>query len=659
MLYCVIQKFYKIKKGGIFVSKLSKKGRIFSVLLAALMATSILPFQAAASDNDSAEQTDEVLFVKAKTYYQYYNEHSGDVSPIVDVPLNYVDAADGAEASVESFEGKDDIIVWNNEFGRLNFTVDVPETGLYSLKMSYFQITGDASTTEFSVLINDESPYDSASRINIPRIWKSKHDITVDSKDNEIRPPQVEAPTWTSTSFKDEDGLFNDPLKFYLEEGEQNISIVSERAMVAIESISIFNENEVAAYVKPITVDLNANEGAEIIDIQGEDYAYTNSQSLFPTYSRGEHHLVPSHPVKQRYNTVGDGTWERSGQTITWNFVAQTAGYYKLNIKGRQNSLRGLYSNRRIYIDGVVPSEPFEQVKFYYDTNFESVVPTDEAGDDAYFYLEAGEHTISLEAIPGEIGASMSIIDNIVYEANQLYMKILMITGPTPDIYTDYYVHEEIPELLDTFQILSDNLKAERKKIDVLSQSNGSEAATLDRLADILDKCIDKPNRIPKYLQSLKDNITAVSSWAKVYRTQPLEIDYMEIASADAEFTSAKSNFFKSLAFGTQALFGSFFEDYTMLSDLSEESINVWVGIGRDQTNVVKQLTESQFIPEYDIPVSVNLVQGAIMEAVLAGKGPDVALFIGGEFPINLAIRGLIQPLSDHEDFDEVASRFQ
>lgn len=143
------------------------------------------------------------------------------------------------------------------------------------------------------------------------------------------------------------------------------------------------------------------------------------------------------------------------------------------------------------------------------------------------------------------------------------------------------------------------------------------------------------------------------------YRSQPLEVDYIELVPANQEVTPVKKNFFKSLAFNTKALIGSFFEDYTVLSDVTAESINVWVGIGRDQTNIIKQMTDSQFTPETGIDVSINLVQGTIMEAVLAGKGPDVALFIGGEFPVNLAIRGLVQNFDEFDDYDEVISRFQ
>ena len=655
------------------MSKTTNFRRIISAVLALALCVPLMSFGTAFADDEtqtaetettaSAETVEEStsLFVKQKTYSEYYDEIAGAARPDKEVMLEYVDAANGAQVEIGSYEGKDNVIIWSNEEGSLNFTVDVPETGAYSMFMSYYQIEGSTATSEFSVLLDGVSPYDTAARINIPRIWASKYPITVDSKDNDVRPPQVEKPMWTSTPFKDEDGLFNDPLLFYLEKGEHTITIESEKAMLAIEYIKLYNKQDAPAYVKPSESELAANSGAETIKVQGENYLYVNAQTLFPTYDRGNYLTEPSHPTKQRYNTVGDGTWDTTGQTITWEMDVATAGYYKINLKARQKTLRGLYSNRCLYIDGAVPSDAFEQIKFYYDDDWVSVVPEDENGDPAYVYLDAGKHTISLECIPGEIGESMRRLDDIVYTANQYYMKILMITGPSPDEYTDYYVHREIPELLDVFTDLANQLREERATIEALAGIEGSEAAALDRLADVLEKCVERPFKIPDYISSngIKDNVSAVSSWMRKYRSQPLEIDYIEIAPADAEFTSVKKNFFKNLAFNTKALWGSFFEDYTVLSDVTAESINVWVGIGRDQTNVVKQMTDSQFSTEYNIDVSINLVQGTIMEAVLAGKGPDVALFIGGEFPVNLAIRGLLQPVNDMEGFDEVKSRFQ
>ena len=53
----------------------------------------------------------------------------------------------------------------------------------------------------------------------------------------------------------------------------------------------------------------------------------------------------------------------------------------------------------------------------------------------------------------------MRQLDAIVLDLNTYYRKIVMITGPEPDKYTDYYVHEKIPELVGEFQRISGELK--------------------------------------------------------------------------------------------------------------------------------------------------------------------------------------------------------
>ena len=235
-----------------------------------------------------------------------------------------------------------------------------------------------------------------------------------------------------------------------------------------------------------------------------------------------------------------------------------------------------------------------------------------------------------------------------------------MITGPSPDQYTDYYVHEKIPELVSEFERISGELKQIQSDIEDLSGSSGSEASALENMTVILDKCTAKPLKIPSYLSQIKDNITSISSWMRDYRDQPLEVDYIEFASADKSFTSCDKKLGKSLSFSWNAFIGSFFEDYTTLSDVTgEDVIDVWVSLGRDQAQVVKEMAENQFMQETGIPISVNLVVGGVVEATLAGKGPDVALFLGGEFPVNLAARDLLVDVSEFDDYQEVTTRFQ
>lgn len=648
--------------------------RLLSAALAVLVCIPMLPVIPVVAD-DGAEppsaETDVSLrevsaLFRQKTYSEYYDEIADVKRPDKEAVLVYADKDGNTDAEVSAFEGKDNVVVWSNDEGTLYYTVDVPESGAYQLEFSYYPLTV-TTITELSVLLDGESPYDTATRVTLNHIWNSAYPITEDTKNNEVRPPQIQTPRWVTSMAYDVDGLFNEPLYFNLEAGEHVIAFESERAGVAIEYIKLCNLKEPDVYVRPSDSDLAQNSGAENIKMQGEQYIYTNSQTLFPTYDRGSYLTEDrtgneNHPSKQRYNTVGDGTWDTTGQAITWEMTVTSPGYYKIGIKARQNKLRGLYTNRRLYIDGKVPNDKLSQIKFDYDDDWIMVTPTDDNGEPVYVYLSEGKHDLTLEVIPGEIGNAMRYLDNIVYTANQYYMQILMITGPSPDKYTDYYVHREIPELTTVFEDMAAQLYGVEDSIEKLASQKGTEAAALERLATVLERGANKPNKIPDMISngSIKDNVSSVSSWMRQYRNQPLEIDFIELVPASGSFTSVKEKIGKSLAFSFKGFINSFFEDYTVLSDpTGGESINVWVGLGRDQTNVIKQMVDSQFNTEHSTQVSINLVQGGIMEAVLAGKGPDASLFVGGEFPVNLALRDLVVPLNDMQGFDEVTKRFQ
>lgn len=82
------------------------------------------------------------------------------------------------------------------------------------------------------------------------------------------------------------------------------------------------------------------------------------------------------------------------------------------------------------------------------------------------------------------------------------------------------------------------------------------------------------------------------------------------------------------------------------------------MNLGRDQLQVLKSMIDSSFTPEQGIAVDISLVPGGLIEAVLAGKGPDAALYIGAADPVNLAARGAVTALSDFADFTEVSQAF-
>ena len=159
-------------------------------------------------------------------------------------------------------------------------------------------------------------------------------------------------------------------------------------------------------------------------------------------------------------------------------------------------------------------------------------------------------------------------------------------------------------------------------------------------------------------MSQIKDNITSVSSFVNQYREQPLEVDMIEVATSDQDFTSCDKSFFGSLGFGFKGFIGSFFEDYNALSDEDESAMECWVMLGRDNAEALQQLISSEYNPTAKTKINLKLVQGGIVEATFAGKGPDLALFMGGDFPIQLAARGVLTDLTTFSDFDEVKTRF-
>lgn len=629
---------------------------------------STLGTQATADDSatgdGSSAATTGTDSIRQTSYTNYVKKYTDAARPdkTVEVLGKDYDPASvtDAQITVTTVDGENDVMQWANQEGSVSWTVNIPETGVYNIKMIYEALESNTNDVEFSLLIDGESPYATASRITLSKRWINESEIKQDSRQNDIRPGQISTPCWQETPLEDIDGLFNEPLEFYMEAGEHTITFESEKAEFAVKSFTFYQYEAPAAYTAPSDSDLTQAQGQKIT-LEGETAAYKSSRTLYPTADKSSYLTSSangSSPTKTRYNTIGSGSWTQSTQTVTWEFNVDKAGYYKIGIRGRQDQMRGMYSNRRLYVNGEVPCLEANQIKFYYDTDWSITTPKSENGDDLYFYLQAGTNTISLEAVPGEIGEIMGNLDELVYNINSYYRQIRQITGPDPDEYNNYMIDTAIPSIVPDFKEYAKTLRDKKAEIEKLSGSGGTEAETLEKMAIVLDKCIKKPDLIPEMMSQIKDNITSVSSFVNQYREQPLEVDMIEVATSDQDFTSCDKSFFGSLGFGFKGFIGSFFEDYNALSDEDESAMECWVMLGRDNAEALQQLISSEYNPTAKTKINLKLVQGGIVEATFAGKGPDLALFMGGDFPIQLAARGVLTDLTTFSDFDEVKSRF-
>lgn len=613
------------------------------------------------SAGDAVSQKDTTSLFLVPSYTDFIAGHADAPSPQVSISVDNHQLVQYSEGNVELKEhsGKMAAIV-NKNNSYLEYEINAEETGLYSIRMTYAPTVSKSTAYECTVMINGTLPFKSASDIELNRKFYNKSDITKDRKGNDVRPEQAEDMSYRTQVLKDSRGVFSDPLQFYLQQGSNRVQLAFTQGNIAVEKVEFYNEAALPKYqeYQAQTAGKTDNAPAEPVYRQAEEAKSMTHTVLYPTYDKSSGATVPSDPAKLRLNTIGQGTWKMPGQSIEWEIDVPEDGYYNLGMRARQSYVRGFYSSRYIYIDDQLLFDEMKNVEFPYSVNWYIKVLGDETP--YLFYLEKGTHTIRMEAVPGVVGESVSKFEDIIFDLNTIYRKMIMVTGVTPDTYRDYQLEKDIPGLLETFESLASRLRTMKAAIEETGVQKGSEAVVAEKLAIQLDSFIDKPDTVPLRLEDFRNNISALSSWVGTLKEQPLELDYLFLKRADTPLPKANNNFLQQFSYRFRAFISSFVEDYSYVSDESKtgSSLNVWVNLGRDQAQIIKDLVENYFTPQTDISINISLVQMGLVEAIAAGKGPDIALYTGMGDSVNLAARGALADLSQDSNYQDIVSRF-
>ncbi len=567
---------------------------------------------------------------------------------------------------LSQFEGQQGVSLKTGEQGSVNWSVDIPETGLYHIEVLYYPIEGKSSTIERSLLIDGEVPFEEAAYLQFDRIWDDKSkEIERDNQGNDLRPQQVENPEWRTAMIKDFEGYYEKPFQFYLTAGTHTISLISQREPMVIKHLKLFhNEDaipyeEIAKRYKKEDIHETKNH---LITIQAEEASAKSSPTLYPQTERNSPAVKPYSPKYTKVNTIGGFNWRIPGQWIEWEVNIPETGLYKIGVKSQQNFVRGIYSTRRLTIDGKVSFKEMERVAFRFDNNYRINI----LGDDVpyLFELEKGKHILRMETSLGEFASLIREVEDSLYNLNAMYRKILMITGASPDALRDYRVEQQVPNLIDAFQAESSRLKGVSKELHRLSGGTGEAEALLKTMSIQLDEMIEEPHTISKRLSSYKTNVGGLGTWLLKAREMPLEIDSIYIASPNKKIPTEGIGFFDNLKHEAMVLIHSFFTDYNQIGNISNEpnapSVTVWVGSGRDQANTLKAMIDETFTPDTGINVNLKLVQmQTLLPATLAGQGPDVAMQISNDIPVNYAMRNAAADLTQFNDYEEVRKRFR
>lgn len=620
-----------------------------------------------------SKEFDSETFEKNSEYHIYRNKYP-QVFPQTETfgvrGEEYIEI-EGNHQILANYEGENNVLL-TDEAGSVTYEIEVSEAGFYRVLLTYYPYVGDdsndiqgkSSNIERRIYLNGEVPFEAANNVLFRRLWGGEKAVEKDIHGNDIRSRQIELPEWTSSYVKDASGYIIEPFEFYFEDGINTITLESLREPMILGKIELESIQELITYqeIEAIYAQNGYKKSEGSLEMfQAENPINTTSPTIYPLNDRTSSLTVPHDATKQILNTIGGNNWRLAGDIIKWGFEVPEDGLYEISFRLKQKMAAGMTVSRNIYIDGEIPFKEMENYEFVEHGNWR-IQTLGTSAKPYLFYLEKGEHTISMEVSLGQYGLIISEINNTINNLSELYREIIIYTGAEPDAFRDYQLQIRIPNLLERFETERDTLRRTRQALIDIAGSRSDKTGIIDTVLIQLDDFLKKPSEIHKKLKTFENNIASLGTLIILLDQQPLEVDYFVVSSPNKKLFRGRETMFETFWYGFRSFLASFYIDYASIGMTSKEqatTIDVWLSVGQDQANILRRLINESFTPVHDVQVNLKLVSGAaLLPATLAGQGPDVALGVGSDVPVNYAMRSASYDISQFPDYEEISERF-
>ncbi len=585
-----------------------------------------------------------------------------------EVFAGYPDTPGGGEVSVSAGGTPGDPLVWTAEQESITWEFEVPSDGQYVLSVDY-RLTGSSGADAVrSLLLDGESPFFEADYIVFPRSWRDEGEVRVNSLGDEVRPQTVENTDWQRMTLIDGHGFYSTPLVFYLTEGTHTVTLSYVKEDMELGTWLLSPYQALSPYEEPAQ-----EQGAkgQNLTIQAEDAILEKNDASIQMEPDEDPSAEPFSYGRRLLNAVGGWQWREGGQAVTFTFTVPEDGYYQIALRYVQKWNDGMPAYRSIAIDGEIPCAELAAYRFTYGDDWR----TETLGDgerDFRFWLEAGEHTLTMRAVLGELTPIIQSVYDDMLVISDLMKEINQLTGSDPDPNYDYQFFTYIPTLEDDLRGLSERLKQKSEMLKAITAKSTSMSSNLLSIASQLDAMVRDPFSIAKRADQLTQAQTNLGSWYSEMQTQPLLLDEFTVYTSDETAQARHSSFFEKLWAGIYNFWLSFFKDYNNMASVLggdveiTQTLDVWIARGTEWAETVKMMADESFTPESGIAVNMNIVpasqlntgsSNALLLAITAGNAPDVAMGVAANSPVEFAIRDAVVDLSAFDTYEEVRAR--
>ena len=543
----------------------------------------------------------------------------------------------------------------------IELKVYAPTRGLYNIQLLYTVLSEELSENEASVKINGEYQYYESRRVILPQYWKSDSTgFAVDRYGNQLVPLQKKYSGKILYTLRDSAFYKPEPLRFFLEEGINTVSLTLNSGKVLLERVALKSYVPLVSYESYVSrYESLKNENNFFLSIEAESIGYKNDTSVNPFASR-DIQVVPYDTNRLMLNTMGEKSWSKSGQEVFYTFSVPSDGFYNFGFKYLQSGKANANVYRRMRVDGEVLCTVYDAIKFDYTTSWKTLkMPYP-------IYLSQGEHTLSLEVNGGVYSEYIDILYETVEEVNSLALEIKKLTGGnTASKNTEWDILNYFPKIQQQLGGYIEQLKEVYNKVLGLNNQK-SDSQELISLASAIRSLVflkKEPDLIPKRFSLLNEGASSVvKELSKVlteFENQPLQLDQIYVYTDEKDLPNYKVSFFTRIAEGFKRFFFSFLPKNKSFSK-NDTVLRVWVNRSRNYVELLQKITDNDFTAKTGIKVDFSIMpdEQKLILSNASGTSPDIALTISNWLPFELGIRGASLDLRQFEDFGEVIRDF-
>ena len=383
----------------------------FLLCLTMLLGNAVIFASASDAEGSGGSITDVSLeelreLLNAISYEEYSDKNATvpGATQTVEVPINLFSTEDDGFEMVTR-DGESALFTPAN--GEVSWTVTVPETAKYAIKIEYYPDQNRSTSIERVLKINDKVPFAEARFLTLPKRWVNDYvDATIvpgkgesadslaaaakevgytdvrvedgkvkigfpdfvtkemsefadtygvrylqrDITNNEIRPTTSDQPKWMTYYLKDSSGYYTTNFEFALKAGENKITLEGQNEPMSIKSITLYPIEKLATYEEYIAKYAGEANGQDTIKIEAELANVMSNKTIYPVEDRSCAINSPTDTTCSILNTIGGDKWATAGQWVEYRFKVSTSGMYDIISRFRQDVLDGMSTCRSMYL---------------------------------------------------------------------------------------------------------------------------------------------------------------------------------------------------------------------------------------------------------------------------------------------------------------------